>query len=456
MTEGSDSDKLVCLKCGADVSLDESVCPSCGSDRHLLQSKQGGGELPKDHPKLIRKRSAVYWGIATIVLVALAIVLVNAFNKPLAGEEKTADEIIAASNHFETSTDDTNVQMDAGLTGEDVEDFAGLAAKGSWHVSRGEWAEAIGAYEKALALKNDDIEVIEELTLAYLEVDDIDGALFHLNRWAEINPADPRPHALKGSIFFGQGKLENAREEYKAAVKYAAKGDRRIDEYVGRIDDITRELDDERRAKEEAEKDIGDGWIPEEWPQPAVKPDPQSEEKDEGGITPFSQFFKPEEKEPKPDDKGTVLIGDDAGQNADEKNNGQQDKNGGDSSGGDETSGDTTEEGGTEAAPIKVTGARFEATDDDFSIYLDTLGRATPKYSYDENEKVFWLTIPNADCDFTSVPRERTFIHPFVELIKTWSDEEGNVRFKIILKEPIQYTQPTVLGLGISIHLRKG
>ena len=178
---------------------------------------------------------------------------------------------------------------------------------------------------------------------------------------------------------------------------------------------------------------------------------PESKLPVEGGTTPFSQFF---DNDPD-DDDSLVLLGE--GQ----ENNGIEPMD----SGGESASEDGREDkpegtieievGEAESAPehIRITGARYDGSDDDFSLYFDTEGRASPRYYYDKAESVFWITIPNAECDFSNVPIERTFSHPLVDSVRAWADENNNVRFKIGLKEPVSYSSPTIMALGFSLRL---
>jgi tetratricopeptide (TPR) repeat protein len=471
--EENKNDTLVCLSCGAEVSLDEGACPVCGSDRHLMQSGTGASELPVDSASPRRTRPAVMSTLAVLVVLAISLVLINALDKPTSGSDTTPDEIDIDAIADSPPLDETEREIVESLSETPEDDFGSLAADGAWHALRGEWHEAILSYEKALALRNDDVEAIEGLVRAYIEIDDIDNALFHIDRWIEMYDSDPIPHALKGSILYGQGEYEGARDEYRAALYRTGAGDDAMKDYSEKLIEINDVIEEQERLAEEAAKyDIGEGWvhIDKEEIKPTPKPEPEAEPGT--GPTPFSQFLE------KPDDDGTVLIGEgeqkgDAGETAEPTEGAPAEEvprdDGGqvseDKAVEDSSTVETEDDEGKidieisedEARPqhVRITGARYDSSPDEFSLYLDTMGRASPRCYYDEPNLVFWLTISNAECDFTSVPLERTFTNSLVSSIRAWADDEGNTRFKIILNGPVGYSSPTILSLGLSLHLMR-
>lgn len=466
--ENSPKDKLVCLECGAKVGIDRDACPGCGSERHLISS-DSGTELPVDAPSPRRTRPAVFSSIAIMIIIAVSMVLINALKTPASDgmdlvEEKISelqiepepvdivDEEIFASN-------DVSIEDDIGL----------IIADGEYYKLRGEWPEAISAYEKALALKNDDVDIIEQLAMAYIKNDDVDNALFHLGRWMELKGDDPTPHTLKGSILYGQGKFAEARDEFRMVVILAGDDEALRKDYSAQVSKIDEYLAEVQRLTEEAAKyDIGEGWTHEE--MPGYRPPGRTESDDEpkSGTSPLSQLL--EQSNEGESDEGSVLIGEGAeeitvdeegetaGDEPEETLPDEPEPPSDEGIDGEGTEGRIDIEVGEEPAEpqhVRITGARFDASDDEFSIYLDTRGRSHPKYYYDEPAGVLWLTVPNAECDFTKVPIERTFTNTLVSSIKTWDDDSGNVRFKITLKSPIYFSSPTVMALGLSLHLRR-
>ncbi len=445
-------DKLVCLQCGAEVPADEWQCPGCGSDRHLIQrDRVSAGVMPSMRPPR-RTRPSVYSGLAIIIIVAVSLILINAAGKPPAEAVSNDEEVMLDIALEAGSGDSTEQDIVKSLTGLEDDDFDTLVGEGAWHASRSEWPEAISAFEKALARKNDETGVMEELARAYIELDDIDNAMFHLDRWIEVEPDDPAPYALKGSIYFGQGKYEEAREAYRDALYRTGAGDSKMDEYSRKLAEIRDIIAEKEQVKEEtSEFDIGEGWIHEPMPEykPGVKP--ESKPQPEGGTTPFSQFFDND----KGDDDSLVLLGEGQESSTTEPVEADADTEE-EEAAEDKPEGSieiTLGEGESSPEHTRITGARYDSSDEDFSLYFDTEGRASPRYYYDKPANVFWITVPNAECDFSNVPIERTFTHPLVESVRSWADDGGNVRFKIILKEPIQYSSPTIMALGFSLRM---
>jgi len=468
MTEfngNSGEDSLVCLECGAEVGMDQQKCPSCGSERHLMRSDRGGSELPRDTPVERRTRPAVYSAGAITAIIILSLVLINALQPPEVAAEDPVDEEIAVAMVEKPDPVDPVEEEILSTFNENLEDdFGSLFAEGEWHKLRGEWPEAITAFEKALAIRNDDVATIEELVKAYTQDDDPANALFHLNRWIQIDAANPTPHSLKGSILYGQGKHDEARKEFRASADLAGDETDLQEDYSAKADEIDENLAErDRLAEEKAKYDIGEGWVHEETSGFQPKPTPETETPPVEGSSPLTQFLQ-QKDEDDPDD-GSVLLGEgvkeDAGKIVEEEStetSGEEQTEDPDETEAEQDEGQISiemAEGTVTPEHVLITGARYDASEETFSIYLDTNGRANPKYYYDTAPGVIWLTIPNADCDFTKVPLERTFTKTFVTSIKTWGDEEGNTRFKIILKEPVHFTSPTVMSLGFSLHLRR-
>lgn len=460
----SGEDSLVCLECGAEVGMDQEKCPSCGSERHLMRSDRGGSELPRDTPVEKRTRPAVYSAGAITAIIIISLVLINALQPPEVAAEDPVDEKIAVAVEEPAPVDAVEEEIFSTFNENLEDDFGSLFAEGEWHKLRAEWPEAITAFEKALAIRNDDVTTIEELVKAYTQDDDVANALFHLNRWIQIDAANPTPHSLKGSILYGQGKHDEARKEFRASADLAGDDAELQEDYSAKADEIDERLAERDRLAEEAAKyDIGEGWVHEETPEYQPKPTPETEKPDVEGSTPLTQFLQ--QKDEGESDDGSVLIGegveDDSGEIVEEEpidTPGEEQAKEPDEAGTEEDEGQISieiGEGTVTPEHVRITGARFDASEDTFSIYLDTHGRAHPKCYYDTGAGVIWLTIPNSECDFTKVPLERTFTTTFVKSIKTWSDEDGNTRFKITLKEPVLFSSPTVMALGLSLHLRR-
>ena len=463
--ENIGGEKLVCIECGTEVGMDQAKCPSCGSERHLMRSYRGGSELPRDILPLKRTRPAVYSAGAITVIIILSLVLINALRPPEVAAEDPVDEEIAVAMVEEPEPVDTVEEEIFSSFNQDLEDdFGSLFAEGEWHKLRGEWPEAITAFEKALAIRNDDVKTIEELVKAYTQDDDVANALFHLNRWIQIDATNPAPHSLKGSILYGQGKQDEASREFRMSADLAEDETDLQEDYSAKADEIDERLAElDRLAEEKAKYDIGEGWVHEETQEPQPKPTTENEEPPAEGSTPLTQFLQ-QNDEDEPED-GSVLLGDgveqDSSEIAEDESTEVTDEEQAEDP--DEIEAEQDEgqisiemgEGAVAPEYVLITGARFDASEETFSIYLDTNGRARPKLYYDTDAGVIWLTIPNAECDFTKVPLERTFTTTFVTSIKTWGDEGGSTRFKILLKEPVHFTSPTVMALGFSLHLRR-
>jgi tetratricopeptide (TPR) repeat protein len=101
-----------------------------------------------------------------------------------------------------------------------AEDNLGLAYEGL-----NQREHAVAAYKRALALQTDVAHPSEQpmLNLAILYVEDanFDEALPLLSRAKEIAPADPRIHEQLGQLYLKTGRLEDARAELERSVGLA-------------------------------------------------------------------------------------------------------------------------------------------------------------------------------------------------------------------------------------------
>lgn len=259
--EENKDDRLVCLQCGEEVAEDEWECTKCGSDRHLIQKNRVAADVPATRTPR-RAGPSVYSGMAIIIIAAISLILISAVGKPSADAVTDNEEVILDIAREADAGNSVEQQIVNSLTGLEDDDFDSLVGEGAWHASRGEWPEAVSAFEKALARKNDETGVMEELARAYIEIDDIENALFHLDRWIEVEADDPAPYALKGSIYFGQGKFELAQESYRDALYRTGAGDSQMDEYSRKLAEIRDIIEENKQLEEEIpEFDIGEGWI---------------------------------------------------------------------------------------------------------------------------------------------------------------------------------------------------
>lgn len=86
---------------------------------------------------------------------------------------------------------------------------------------RGALREAVGAYEKALALDARDGNVHVNLGYARFELGEIEAAVAHYRRAIELDPGDAMAHNNLGNALREQGRVAAAEAEYREALRIA-------------------------------------------------------------------------------------------------------------------------------------------------------------------------------------------------------------------------------------------
>ncbi len=74
-------------------------------------------------------------------------------------------------------------------------------------------------FKYALQLDPDLIEAHRWLAIAYYDIGVVDGALRHLQRVAELDPGDPRPHQVMAVIHMGNGSYAVAIEDFDESLR---------------------------------------------------------------------------------------------------------------------------------------------------------------------------------------------------------------------------------------------
>ncbi len=88
-----------------------------------------------------------------------------------------------------------------------------------------QWDEARIVFESALELEPDGCEVYLWRGIFADHAGDLDAAAGHLRKALELNPENALAHLGLGEIFGRQGKLSEAREEFRASLRYAQNAD---------------------------------------------------------------------------------------------------------------------------------------------------------------------------------------------------------------------------------------
>ena len=77
---------------------------------------------------------------------------------------------------------------------------------------RQQYEEAIGEYQKALELDPNDGEIQLAISMAYLQMDELDTALNHAQKAAELSPREPLIYTNLSRILQRKGMISEAEE----------------------------------------------------------------------------------------------------------------------------------------------------------------------------------------------------------------------------------------------------
>lgn len=161
-----------------------------------------------------RRRLRLHWQGAVAIALVLALVFglvaflgghfKRAENPELAGEAAYRARLAAAP-----------------------EDFQALVSLGNLHYDRGQYAEAIFYYERALAINPDDVNVLVDTGTAYFyrQPSDPDRALEYYQRALERAPTFPNALFNKGVVFLkGKKDLLAARRAFEEFLRVQPSG----------------------------------------------------------------------------------------------------------------------------------------------------------------------------------------------------------------------------------------
>ncbi|HVU16012.1 MAG TPA: TIR domain-containing protein [Candidatus Didemnitutus sp.] len=105
------------------------------------------------------------------------------------------------------------------------------------------WRDAIKSFRHALAVSPDDVTIMSDAAICFLNVGLVDDAIASAGRAAERDPLNPAAHWTRGIILAFSGHLADAEASYRRAIELAPKADEyqshlaRVLALLGRVDE---------------------------------------------------------------------------------------------------------------------------------------------------------------------------------------------------------------------------
>ena len=143
----------------------------------------------------------------------------NAYRYSAAASEK--ERLLIAANYAQTIERDSDkrLRLLLELARKFPDEKYAHYGLGYFYDGRREYAEAVAAYRKAIALDPDFGYAINQLAYIHAKMGQYDEALRLFERYAAINPGDANPLDSIGELYVRMGKLDMAESKYREALE---------------------------------------------------------------------------------------------------------------------------------------------------------------------------------------------------------------------------------------------